>query len=106
MANSTKTSSPPHRFALGTLVITPGAVKAFAGTGDWPAEYLQRHERGDWGQVGDADKKMNDAACANEGDADRQYRVLSAYSTKNKTRIWVVTEADRSVTTILLPEEY
>ena len=94
------------RFALGQIVATRGALDAMGKTGDNPATFLQRHLSGDWGDLCDEDKQLNDAAVANEGDSERQDRVLSAYHLTDQTKIWIITEWDRSVTTILLPEEY
>jgi len=65
-----------------------------------PAEFLDRHVNGDWGDVPDADKQENEAS------VEQGFRVLSAYTTSAGARIWVLTDADRSVTTILLPHEY
>ena len=62
--------------------------------------FLSRHVTGDWGTVGDEDKKLNDAA-VKDGT-----RILSAYQTSAGEKLWVITEADRSSTTILLPDEY
>lgn len=94
------------RFRLGQIVATPGALSAVADANQQPAEFLARHITGDWGDLCDDDKKSNDAAIQNEGDVSRQDRILSAYMTKKDVRIWVITEYDRSVTTLLLPEEY
>jgi hypothetical protein len=88
------------------VVTTPAAIEAIVSGGELPLVYLKRHQRGDWGEVCADDKRANDAAVAHEGDPERQERVLSAYKTPKGTRIWVITEWDRSVTTILLPEEY
>jgi hypothetical protein len=86
-------------FPLGRLLATPGALEA--ATGDDLAEYLSRHARGDWGVVDAADKRANDRALI-EGT-----RLLSTYVLRDgATHIWIITEADRSATTILLPEEY
>src|SRR4051794_32838459 len=90
---------------LGMVVLSPGAIRVLVGNNELPTAYLQRHESGDWGDIGDEDKSANDAAVG-QGDPDRQGRVLSAYRTRNGTRIWILSEADRSSTTILLPEEY
>jgi hypothetical protein len=68
--------------------------------GQTSTQCLLRHVVGDWGEVGAADWRANDRAIR-DGD-----RILSAYTLKTGVRIWVITEADRSVTTILLPEEY
>lgn len=88
------------RFPLGQTVATPGALEAFARTGEEPLPFLAQHATGTWGELDD-----NDIA-ANEVAVQRGFRILSAYRLADDTRIWVITEADRSVTTILLPEEY
>lgn len=63
--------------------------------------YVSRHARGDWGDVCDEDKRLNDRA---RKDASR---LLSAYTLMDgTTRVWIITEADRSATTVLLPDEY
>lgn len=84
-------------FKLGYLVATMGA--AALGVDFTP--FLARHARGDWGELDEFDRRQNNLA-VQEG-----YRLLSAYTVDEAgTRIWIITEADRSVTTILLPEEY
>jgi hypothetical protein len=88
------------KFSLGQTVVTPGALAAMQEAGQSPAEFLARHVSGNWGEVCDGDKGLNDEALVN-GE-----RVLSAYRTARDVRIWVITEADRSSTCILLPEEY
>jgi len=87
-------------FALGQLTATPGALEALKEAGQSPIDFLRRHAAGDWGEVSPADKALNDQALL-DGD-----RLLSAYRTAKGTKLWLITEADRSVTTILLPEEY
>lgn len=67
---------------------------------------LLRHITGDWGDVDEHDRAANDQAVEHEGDHECQERVLSAYTTKLGTKIWIITEWDRSVTTFLLPDEY
>ena len=94
------------RFSLGQIVATPGALSAIADAGQNPAAFLARHVQADWGELDAEDKRANDAACAHEGDADRQERIMSAYRTAKNVKIWVITEATREVTTLLLPEEY
>jgi len=94
------------RFQLGQIVATPGAIDALSKSGQQPAEFLARHVMGDWGELDEEDRQSNDAAIAHEGDVDRQDRILSAYRTSKGVKIWVITERDRSVTTLLLPEEY
>ena len=88
------------RFSLGQLVATPGALEALQAAGQSPAEFLARHLRADWGEVDAEDKKANDEALV-QGE-----RLLSAYRTRKNERIWIITEADRSSTCVLLPEEY
>ena len=88
------------KFQLGNIVATPAAMQAIADSGQSPTDFLSRHVRGDWGEVCDEDKQLNDQAVT-DGD-----RLLSAYRTLKNTRIWIITEADRSATTLLLPEEY
>jgi hypothetical protein len=88
------------RFSLGSTVATPGAIEALARAGETPLPYLVRHSAGDWGDLDQHDKAENESALKDG------VRILSAYLLADGTRIWVITEADRSVTTILLPEEY
>ena len=86
---------------LGKVYGTMGALVAFAGALDEDLDsYLARHASGDWGEVDEHDRKANEYAVENG------LRVLSAYTQSNGERIWLITEADRSMTTILLPEEY
>ena len=84
--------------AMDNLVITRGAAAEL--TPDDLIESLTRHLSGDWGDVDLQDRKRNDLACAYSG------RVVSVYHGENGARFYVITEADRSVTTILLPSEY
>jgi hypothetical protein len=78
-----------------------GALVAFAGALDEDLNsYISRHADGDWGEVDEHDRKANEYA------VEHGLRVLSAYMLKTGATIWVITEADRSSTTILLPEEY
>lgn len=93
-------SQPAPRFSLGRTLATPGAVSAMEAAGNLPADFLDRHVRGDWGDVDDEDQEANEAALR-EGT-----RILSSYRTRKGAKLWVITEADRSATTILLPEEY
>ena len=88
------------RFELGQLLTTPSALDAAEATGESLIVFIERHAGGDWGIVDDADKRANDRALK-EG-----ARLLSAYRLKDSTKIWVITEADRSATTVLLPDEY
>ena len=88
------------RFPVGRVVATPGALRALEKAEQLPAEFLDRHVNGDWGDVPEADKQENELA------VDRRLRILSAYTTSAGETIWIITEADRSATIILLPEEY
>ena len=87
------------KFELGQVVATPGALEALRDAGRTPVEFLSRHVRGDWGELCDEDNRANEDALRNGS------RILSAYSL-DEVRIWVITEADRSSTCVLLPEEY
>jgi hypothetical protein len=88
------------RFALGRVVATPGVLQALEDAGQSPTSFLARHVSGDWGELDEHDRQENEFSVANG------YRILSAYTLPTGTRIWIVTEADRSVTTVLLPSEY
>jgi len=88
------------RFALGQTFITPGAEEALQIAGQTATEFLRRHMSGDWGELSDEDVRENEFSL-NEG-----LRLLSAYQTGKGQKIWIITEADRSATTILLPSEY
>ncbi len=88
------------KFKLGQTVITPGALNALLRAGESPSKFLARHANADWGDVCAEDKAFNDEALI------IGTRLMSAYTTADTTKIWVITEADRSVTTLLLPEEY
>lgn len=80
---------------------TPGVLHAAERAGDDLLTYLSRHARGDWGVVGKDDARANDWALSDGT------RLLSAYLLRDgTTRIWIITEADRSATTVLLPSEY
>ena len=88
---------PPIRFPLGQIVVTSNAMSLLAHAEI--QEALRRHVRGDWGQVCDED------AAENELSLREGYRLLSVYGEGDR-RFWIITEADRSVTTILMPEDY
>ena len=88
------------KFSLGQIVATPGALKALTEAEQMPLEFLARHITGDWGDVCKDDWNRNDEALIDET------RLLSAYRTRLGTKLWIITEWDRSVTTLLLPEEY
>ncbi len=87
-----------HKFPLGRLLVTPGALASI------PAEEigaaLRRHASGDWGEACPEDRDENELSL-NEG-----YRLLSVYRSVAEVKFWIITEADRSSTTVLLPDEY
>lgn len=85
---------------LGRVVATPGALDALEKASQSPLTFLQRHARHDWGDVCDEDRDANERAL------DDDTRIMSVYHTAKGDKIWVITEADRSSTCILLPEEY
>lgn len=87
-------------FPLGQMVMTPGAEEALKEAEQTPMEFLFRHAARDWGELCAEDWAENELSLR-EG-----FRLMSVYKTKLGERIWIITEADRSVTTILLPEEY
>jgi hypothetical protein len=84
---------------LGKVVATPRALKAITEVGEDPLDYLARHASGDWGDLCEDDRRENERSLRHG------WRVVSSYPVGKKT-VWVITEADRSVTTLLLPEEY
>ena len=88
------------KFSPGQIVSTPGALAAMEAHECSPLTLLARHLSGDWGPIPVDDARLNDQALQSDG------RVLSSYPLGGNTRIWVITEWDRSVTTFLLPEEY
>jgi hypothetical protein len=87
-------------FDLGQLVATPGALTALEKTGQNAMEFLSRHVRGDWGELPDEDKAENQFSL------EKGFRLLSSYRTTANDKIWIITESDRSHTTLLLPDEY
>ena len=91
------------RFPLGACVATPGAIRVLAEEGgDWrfnAAPLLARHQDGDWGDGPPEDARENELSVR------ESFRIVSSYEIGGE-RVWVITEADRSSTCILLPEEY
>lgn len=88
------------KFPLGQVVATPGALRALEDSGESAFDLLYRHASGDWGELDEHDRRENELSLR-EG-----FRLLSAYRLKTGERIWIITEADRSATTLLLPEDY
>ncbi len=90
----------PPPFPLGQIVATPAALAALEAAGVSPWALLARHAQGDWGDLCVEDRQLNALALIN-GE-----RLLSAYALPDRTRIWVITEADRSATPLILPDDY
>ena len=88
------------KFPLGHVVATPGALRALDEAKHSPQEFLNRHVAGDWGDIDNADRRENDLSVV-EG-----LRIFSVYRLRDGTKLWIITEADRSSTCILLPDEY
>ena len=104
MSDQNVTSGSP-RFSAGKVLATPGALEVLEDSGQSPPYFLDRHVRGDWGDVGQEDWHLNDHALKDGS------RILSAYKTLKGTKIWIITEAvgddgKRAATTLLLPAEY
>lgn len=101
--NTNETARP--RFLPGQIVATPGAIEALRSSGQDAHAFPARHLRGDWGDLDDEDRRLNDEALTDGS------RLLSAYVTSRAERLWIITEAAgddgrRYSTTILLPDEY
>lgn len=88
------------KFSLGKVYLTVGAKEALEKSGQNANEFLSLHHSGNWGIVGKEDAEENEFSLKNG------FRLLSAYKTSNDVKFWIITEADRSSTTILLPSEY
>lgn len=87
-------------FPLGRVLATPGALDALGASGETADMLLARHVHEDWGDVDGHDWKANDDALV------RGLRLLSAYTLRSGVKVWLITEADHSATTLLLPNEY
>jgi len=91
---------PRPLFLLGRVVGTPGAVEALQEIGTDPSELLDRHVTGDFGDIPEEDLGLNEAAIQDGS------RIFSVYKLRGDLTIWIITEADRSSTCLMLPEEY
>ena len=91
---------PRPLFALGDIVGTPGALQAIQDAGQHPLEFVIRHVTGDWGELPEEDVAQNERA------VKQGLRIFSSYPLETGGKLWVVTEWDRSVTTLLRPEDY
>ena len=89
------------RFSPGQLVMTIGVDDLVRQGRLNPAPFLRRHLLGDWGDLSDGDRQLNDAALKSGED-----RLFSSYQVTPNLKLWIITEWDRSVTTLLLPSEY
>jgi hypothetical protein len=94
-----------RKFPMGSVVATPGALGALQNAGQSPREFLDRHADGDWGDLSEGDRQLNDEAVKDGS------RIFSAYAIRGGQKIWIITEAaddqgQRAATTVLLPEEY
>src|SRR5580765_3990652 len=89
-----------QQFPLGRIVATPGALEALHRAGQSPSDFLSRHVRGDYGEISEEDRLENELAL------QQSFRLLSVYTTQAGDSLWVITESDRSVTTLLLPQDY
>ena len=87
-------------FPLGQIVATPGALETLEQAGQTPLEFITRHVRGDWGDVCEEDAEANVQALQDGS------RILSSYRTKLDEKLWIITEADRSSSCVLRPNEY
>src|SRR5438067_1485740 len=100
MSNAVTTTAAKPLFPLGMTCATPGALEALSEAEQEAVEFLHRHQLGDWSEMCDEDRREN------EFSVDKRLRIFSAYRTSKGEKLWVITEADRSVTTLLLPSEY
>lgn len=99
--NSKRPSTRPEPlFALGQVVATPGALNTMTELDIAPLELIHRHVIGDWGDLGAEDQQQNLVAIRSG------LRIFSSYRVSPAIKIWIITEADRSSTTLLLPDEY
>lgn len=88
------------KFELGQVCATPAALEALQVNELNPVDLLARHHNGDWGDLDDDDKRENDYS------VQHGLRIFSAYNLKDGQRIWIITEWDRSVTTVMIPSDY
>ena len=88
------------KFSPGTVVATPGILEAFSASGDALLAFLARHVAGDWGDVDAHDRRENELSL------QHGWRLLSSYTLSTGVKFWIITESDRRVTTLLLPDEY
>src|SRR5690242_8644513 len=92
--SNTDTAAATPLFPLGSLYATPGAIEALSEAGQDAIEFLRRQQYGDWGDLSDGDKQENSFS------GSRPLRIFSGYHTAAGVKLWVITEADRSATTV------
>jgi hypothetical protein len=97
--NATTITTTPS-FPLGQLLTPPGALDAMTESAQSPTEFLSRHRQLEQGELSDDDQRENLFS------VDKELRIFSSFKTAKDVKLWVITEADRSATTILLPSEY
>lgn len=95
---NTTTNKP--LFPLGSVVATPGVLRLLEENGHTATEFISRHHVGDWGDLCEEDRELNNVALRDNS------RIFSAYNLNDGQKIWVITESDRSSTCVLLPNEY
>lgn len=88
------------KFSLGQVCCTPGAARTLDDAGVSVFSLLRQHQAGDWGEMDAEDWQSNEDALEGSG------RLFSAYVLPTGEKVWVITEWDRSLTTLLLPDEY
>jgi hypothetical protein len=98
--SDTRTTPAPVRFQLGHIYATPGAIEALEESGESAQSFINRHARLERGELSQDDYRENLFS------VDKHLRIFSAFKTVTGIRVWVITEADRSATTLLLPSEY
>ncbi len=98
--NTTTKTQNKVLFSLGQIFLTIEAREALEESNQMPNEFLAKHQAGNWGLICEDDKRENELSIK-EG-----YRILSSYKTLKGEKIWIITEADRSSSCLLLPEEY
>lgn len=96
------TNNKAAKFSLGQIVATPAALELLRKLNLNPSTFIDRHVTGDWGDLSPADKQANDDALSPK----HPDRILSSYKIPGNNKVWVISEWDRSVTTVLLPEDY
>ena len=99
-SDNAQSTPSPVRFQLGRIFLTPGAIATLEDANQHAQDFINRHARLERGELGDEDHRENLFSVS------RQLRIFSAFKTVKGVKIWVITEADRSVTTLLLPSEY